>query len=141
MEHEYSDYIQRGQTGHYREHEAQTRLFRWADALSERYPTLRWLFAVPNSGKRTPFQGRWAKDEGLRAGVPDIILPARSADGRYIGLALELKSEGGRATPAQLAWLEGLRGLGWRAEIAHSYEQAVALIKSHLDIDSEIDSE
>jgi hypothetical protein len=55
-----------------------------------------FAFAVPNGGYRTPVEAAIFKGIGVVAGVPDIIAIHK---GRVYGL--ELKVEGGRATPKQ----------------------------------------
>ena len=57
------------------EAEHQAALFRWASLVSLRLPELRLLFAVPNGGHRHRAVAARLKDEGVKAGVPDLFLP------------------------------------------------------------------
>ena len=43
----------------------QQRLFQWARMAQGRYPELRWLYHVPNEGKRTRTTGARLAAEGL----------------------------------------------------------------------------
>jgi hypothetical protein len=58
--------------------------------------TLAWH--TPNGGWRSPIEAKILKGLGVRAGVPDII----AVRGGQM-FCLELKSEHGRLSPAQIA--------------------------------------
>lgn len=76
------------------EHAHQCALFCWAamPAQRQKWPELRWMYAVPNGGGRTAVQGARLKAEGVKPGVSDICLPiARQG---YHGFYLELKKPG-----------------------------------------------
>ena len=79
---------------------------------------------VPNGGWRTPATGARLKLEGLKPGVPDILIftPPNALDEKgysYLGVALELKrAKGGRLSPEQARWLDDLQGLGWYTVLA-----------------------
>lgn len=105
-------------------------LFEWARLMEGQYPELKLMFHVPNEGKRSQIMGRQLKRMGLKPGVPDVILPV--AKGRYHGLAIEMKNLRGRPSGDQLAWIECLRGVGWRAEICHGWKEAVDVIRAYL---------
>lgn len=64
------------------EHSEQVSLFRWWKLRYRDHPAL--LFAIPNGGARDRITGKRLKDEGVRAGIPDICLPWPS--GGYHGL-------------------------------------------------------
>lgn len=73
---------------------------------------------VPNGRLRNPIVGAFLKAEGVKRGLPDVLIfdpPPMQA--HLHGAALELKSEGGRATPEQRAWLEALAERGWATHI------------------------
>lgn len=118
------------------EHAEQAALFRWADMQRTRYPALRLLLAVPNGGHRHKATAGRLKAEGVRAGVPDVLLLAPS--GGYHGLAIELKrakapgKPSGRASEAQLWWLGELQAVGYCTGLAYGWEQARALIEEYL---------
>lgn len=121
----------------YREHAEQVALFKWA-ALHERIePRLKLMFAVPNGGKRDAIAARWLKDEGLKAGVPDIILPVWSSmpAGKLFGcLVIEMKSErNGRVSKPQKEWAKTfeLYGSGVHA-VCWSWVSAVEAIAVYL---------
>ena len=71
--------------------------------------------------------GRWATPvQGDGAGFPDLIL----VRARRL-LALELKSDKGRATPAQIEWLADLAHAGVEAHVIRpgDWDQLVELLK------------
>ena len=113
-----------------REHFEQKALFDWARWESRKVPELALLFAIPNGGKRSKAVAGKLKAEGVKAGVPDICLPV--ACGKYHGLFIELKAEGGRATDTQMEWIYRLRGHGYCANVCFGWEEAKRIIESYL---------
>lgn len=111
------------------EHQIQTQLFRWWELWSP--PELKWnLFAIPNGGKRSWLTGARLKAEGVRRGVPDIMLAAAAMD--YHGLFIELKTEKGRLTDNQEAMLIRLDRAGYRAVCCRGYQAAVAELMNYV---------
>ena len=90
----------------YLEHYEQSALFTWAASQSIIHPELEWMYAIPNSARRSPRQGAWMKAEGLRSGVWDIHLPVPRAP--YHGMYIEMKTKGNVLTPAQGAFRAAL---------------------------------
>lgn len=81
------------------------------------------FFAVPNGGKRSGATAATLWKEGVESGVPDLVIidPPRNdwlIDGEWVGTVIEVKREGGRATPEQHKWLREFSDRGWRAHIA-----------------------
>lgn len=109
------------------EHGEQKALIEWATLHQSKYPDLRYLFAIPNQGAG---RNKRLQLEGCKPGVPDLCLPV--GRGRYHGLFIELKREGGRASFEQLQWIEALRALGYSALICIGWEQARDMIVEYL---------
>lgn len=126
----------------------QTALFDWAsivaDALLATRPGATWtaldmLFAVPNGGLRARATAGRLKAEGVKAGVPDVCLPARSGDGHYSCLWIELKRlKGGRVSPEQAEWIERLSAQpGHRAVVCRGWVEAAREISAYLGLPPE----
>lgn len=113
------------------EHNHQAALIRWAALHTKKYPELKALYAVPNAAKRTARQGAWMKAEGLRAGVPDIVLPVPR--GTYAGLFIEMKAGKNKPTPIQMEWHRVLREVGHRVEVCYSWLAAANVIEKYLN--------
>lgn len=119
------------------EHQEQKALFEWAEAQKGKWPELRLLFAIPNAGGYTGGYGRNVARvlsmlaEGVKPGVPDICLPV--ARGQYHGLFIELKTEKGKATSIQQAWILALREEGYCTAIRHGWPAAASLIEKYLE--------
>ena len=64
------------------------------------------------------------KGLGVHAGVPDVIAIHRGQV-----YAIELKTEDGRATSAQLQAIEDLRATGAHAEVAYGLDRALAVLE------------
>lgn len=104
------------------ESDHQAMVCRWLDANRVRY------FAVPNGallGGRSRFatMGK-LKREGLKNGVPDLIIPQPAADGRPA--AVEMKKPGGRLTDEQRDWLCWFERNGWHALTCYGFDDAIA---------------
>lgn len=122
-----------------REDEEQETLFRWAELMAQvRWPELRYLYHVPNGGYRTKAEAGRFRAQGVKSGVPDIVLPA--ARGQYHGLYIELKrTEGGRLSSDQKDWLEFLTAQGYLAVMCRGWEEARRVIETYLDYGERID--
>lgn len=84
-------------------------------SYDERY---RYIFHVPNGGKRNVIVATKLKREGVRAGVPDLIcLLARHG---YHGLVMELKVGDNDTSAAQDKWLKWLANAGYCACIVRN---------------------
>ena len=114
------------------EHDEQVELFAWAEYAQTEHPELCMLFAIPNGGARHPAVAAQLKAEGVKAGVPDIMLAV--ARGRWHGLFVELKraDRSNHATSAQRAWMEMLRRYGYSAVIAYGAQEARQAIMAYL---------
>lgn len=119
------------------EHKEQRALFQWAVAQERSVPALANLFAVPNGGKRSPITAALMKAEGVRPGVPDIVLawPTRCPHSNAIqlpGLYIEMKTPGRKPTDEQVKWRDRLIAAGYRYILAFSWTQAANAILEYL---------
>lgn len=125
------------------EHDEQCSLMQWAEvatwgAAPEHRAALDLLHAIPNGGQRHVAVAAKLKAEGVRPGVPDLCLPARSADGQWPCLWIELKrTKGGRTSKAQAEWHEALHAQGHRVEVARGWVEAARLIVEYLGMPSD----
>lgn len=111
-------------------------LMAWIYRHEEEFPDLRLAFHPMNEGRRHPAK---ARSQGIRAGVPDLMLPAPSADRRFLGCAVELKWRYGQPSATQLWWLSELSQRGWRCELvrckqAGDWAMAAQVIADHLGL-------
>jgi len=116
------------------EHEEQKALFEWSALKSRSDPRLELLFAIPNGGHRHIAVAKRMKAEGVKRGVPDIMLPL--ACGKYHGLFVELKAAKGRVSDHQHHWLSRLTEEGYWAEVCYGCEEAIRTIEVYLAEDS-----
>lgn len=112
----------------------QANIIKWSQQPSVRgkWPELALLHHIPNGGTRDAVEGKHLKQQGVKAGVPDLCLPV--ARGGYHGLYIELKTEKGRASDAQKWWGERLRDQGYFWEVCHGWESAVRVLEWYLSI-------
>jgi hypothetical protein len=111
----------------------QTDLFRFYDVVSAQVPELVWAFHVPNGGHRHVAVARQLKAQGVKRGVPDVLLPIASR--QWIGLAIELKHGKNKETPEQLVWLHHLQTQNWCCVVSRNWTHAAAVTLSYLGHD------
>jgi hypothetical protein len=105
-----------------REEQMQRDLFTWIRGQEGYASELRWCFHVPNGGHRHPAVAGKMKAQGVRRGVPDLVLPVRRprpVDQMWTGLALELKVGRNWLTEEQNDWLNILKTHGWMIDVIH----------------------
>lgn len=88
------------------EHRIQVSCVRW---FRMAHPQLTpRLFAVPNGGRRDGITGARLKEEGVLAGVADLVLLVPNA--KYHALLIEMKTPKGRQSDSQRAWQRAVAG-------------------------------
>ncbi|HSW34684.1 MAG TPA: VRR-NUC domain-containing protein, partial [Steroidobacteraceae bacterium] len=93
------------------EDQEQIALMRWAGMVRVGESTLAELLAhVPNGGWRNPIEAARFKAMGVKAGLPDILLPMRTET--YGAGWWELKVGRNKPTEEQLRWHVLLRSMG-----------------------------
>ena len=98
------------------EAQEQEELARWLD----RHGVL-WCH-VPNGGNRSAVTGAQLKKQGVKKGVPDVII--------FRGMvAIELKRQcGGVTSPEQRKWLEDLTEAGWTCYVCRGAKAAIDVL-------------
>ena len=114
-------------------------------------PQLKWLHAIKNAGHGDAIRGAMSKAEGVKPGVPDIMLPVpvqcrlEIEPGRFSGgliwkhgLYIELKrlkskrGAAGKTSPVQEDWRDYLKSAGYAVEVCHGWEAARNAILHYL---------
>jgi hypothetical protein len=109
------------------ERDLQAAIIEECDRRAVTQPEYGLIFAIPNGQYR---HGQ-RMEPGLRAGVPDLLLPV--ARGRWHGLFLELKYKDNKPSEKQLQWIRALKEQGYRVvTIWDSVGAAMAEIESYL---------
>lgn len=128
----YDDFLKQNKTTtarkHDEEHQLQCFCVRWFQLSFPEFRGL--LFAVPNGGRRDQTTGRKMKEEGVVAGVADLIL--FKACGGFHGLAIEMKTEKGRQSDSQKSWEKKVIGEGYKYSVVRSFDDFKCLIISYL---------
>lgn len=112
------------------EHAEQTALIQWTTLAQSNIPELGLLFAVPNGGRRHPAVAAAMKREGVKRGVPDLMLPVARCG--LHGLFLEMKAADGRLSPEQKRWRDMLIAQGYGVAVAFSFEDAKTVLEDYL---------
>jgi len=112
------------------EHTEQKLFFQWCLRHADEYEGLHRIFAIPNGGNIDAVRGRRLKEEGLRAGVPDMFLPHPIAP--FGGLFIELKVRGGGiVSDAQKAWISELTCAGYQCVVAKGFPEAKQAVENY----------
>lgn len=109
----------------------QEALFEWAQYQLGEMPELEYMYHVPNGGKRDKATAVALKRQGVKSGVPDIVLPV--ARGGFHGLYIELKVGKNKATKNQERWIESLNSQGYYAIVCYGWQQAAEEIVKYLN--------
>jgi hypothetical protein len=112
------------------ERKSQAAVVDWARWASGQHPELRFLFAVPNGDKRSAVTASLLVSQGVKPGVPDLILPI--ARGGHIGLAIEMKRKPNMPSQVQREWLNALQGFGWRALVCYGATEAIHALETYI---------
>lgn len=115
------------------ESQEQTALFNWAETACCKWPELRWMYHVPNGGTRNAIEAAHLQAQGVKPGVPDVVLPI--ARGGYFGLYIEMKKQvGGVVSEHQRDWLNGLQNLGYLAVVCTGFQAAANMIEKYMSL-------
>ena len=114
------------------EKQEQEALFDWAQYRTD----LQLMFHITNEGRRSVQHTQSLLRQGMKPGVPDIMLPV--ARGRYHGLFIEMKRRiGGRVSPEQRAWQKALLEEGYAVAVCKGFEEARETIEWYLRLKEE----
>jgi hypothetical protein len=116
------------------QHEAkeQEAIFQWARLQENVHTELKLLFAIPNGGSRHKLEAYSLKRQGVKSGLPDMMLPI--ARENYHGLFIELKVGKNKTSESQNYWLEQLEKQGYRVHICYGFEQTRETILEYLSL-------
>lgn len=111
------------------EHTLQCQMFKW---FHYQYPAL-WhnIFAVPNGGERNIIVAKRLQQEGVKAGVSDIIL--LKPVGKCSGLLIEVKTLEGRQSEKQKDWQGKITNDGYIYIIIRTLEHFQKTIDDYLN--------
>lgn len=86
---------------------------------------------VPNGMTSSPIAARRMKAEGLKTGVPDVIIfdPVKG----FNGFGLELKWGKNYMKPHQKEWLANLKECGWYVACTRDLNSSLFLIDAYLE--------
>jgi hypothetical protein len=128
-----------------REHDHQVAVFQWVAVSGvKRHPDMALLHAIPNGAKLKGIgtdegraEGGRMKAEGVRSGVPDMMLPVSVRAPFYPGLYIELKKPGrerekdGGRSDEQVKWHKLLRAQGYAVVTAYGWQAAASTLADY----------
>ncbi len=106
----------------------QITLLEW---LAWNYPEVAaCTFHIANERKCSRLYGAKLKRLGVKAGVPDLMIPWPTT--RYPGLFIEMKSKTGKPSLSQKKFIATLSKRGYYACFCFGYDAAVKVITNYL---------
>ncbi len=85
---------------------------------------------IGNERKATYYAGYIMKRMGVLRGASDIFMAWPS--GGFHGLFVEVKSKRGRPSPDQLAFIERMRSVGYKAEVCYGAEEVINTMQQYI---------
>lgn len=85
---------------------------------------------IGNERKATYYAGYIMKQMGVLKGASDLFMAW--PNGGYHGLFIEVKSMIGKPTPAQVAFIERMRSVGYKAEFCYGSEAVINTMKEYI---------
>ena len=108
------------------EHDEQVAFCQYLDFVHVTY------FAVPNGSNKSMTARRKFKAEGLKPGVPDMVLLFEGGETVFIEMK---RKSGGTVSKDQKEWLERLRVLGFNAYVCKGAKEAIEAVQKYLPKD------
>ena len=93
----------------------------------------RLLFHVPNGGHRHKLVAIKLKEQGVKPGVPDLVLPM--ARGGYFGLYIEFKAAPPNDAPVSLTqhgFIQALNAQGYLAVVCRGHSDVLEILRAYL---------
>lgn len=90
------------------------------------------IYHVPNGGHRVKAVAARLKAQGVKAGIPDLVLPM--ARGGYFGLYIEFKAtvDPAAVSPSQQAYIRRLNDQGYLAVVCRGHFDAMECLRAYL---------
>lgn len=105
------------------EKQEQAEFLRW---FGEMFPEHK-ILSIPNGRQCKPKVVIQLKNDGMSPGFPDLEIP-------FLSLYIEMKkAKGGRLSADQKMWIDYLRSIGKRAEVAKGAEEAKRIVLDQME--------
>lgn len=93
------------------------------------------VFHIANGGSRNYLEAINLKRQGVKAGVPDLMIPMAMKG--YNGLFIEMKRvKGGRVSDEQREWITLLNANGYLAVVCKGSGEAIDTIRNYISGES-----
>ena len=102
-------------------------------SLVVKYCTLKKIpiFHIPNGSYKSVTARTKSKQEGLKAGVPDLMLPVPNKN--HHGLFIEMKRvKNSKVSVQQKQWIELLNKQGYKAIVCYGNNEAIKEIENYI---------
>ena len=114
------------------ETQIQAAFFAWLKLHSARFPQLSFCFAIPNGGFRFKSTAAMMRRTGTKPGVPDCFLPVPSKG--CCGLWIEFKTDKGKLSDNQTAFVEFLQTQRYKVLIVRSWTDGANCVIDYLNL-------
>lgn len=111
----------------------QKTLFQALELYKSKHPGIKYIYHPANGRFRSIAVAKKLRAEGVKSGVPDVVIPIRGRNGEP-GAYLEMKAEGGVVSEAQRDYLEFLKSQGYVTSVAYNWEEGLNFILDYLGV-------
>lgn len=113
------------------EHDIQVAVFNRIKSKALTNDDYKFIFAIPNGGKRDVRVAKNLKAEGVLAGVSDICIPLPKYG--YHGAYIEVKTGKGRATANQKEFQLAMSERGYFCAVTKGLDETWSTIESYIE--------
>jgi hypothetical protein len=110
------------------EHQLQVACVKWFHANYSQYAEM--LFAIPNGGQRNVIVASKLKAEGVKPGIPDLMLAVPLKG--FNGLFIELKVGKNTTSEHQVRMINNLRKQGYQCKVVYDLQQFMSATNEYL---------
>lgn len=114
------------------EHGEQAAFFEYLERMATRHPEFDYAFHIPNGEMRDKATAGKLKSAGVRAGVPDVLVPVVRKP--YAGLWLEFKVGRNGLSKEQKAFQAFLLQQGYLVVVCYSSLEAIDAVERYLGV-------
>jgi hypothetical protein len=111
------------------EHGLQVECVKWFRLAFPKFKDV--FFAIPNGGARNVITAKNLKDEGVLAGIPDLMLAV--AKHGFNGLFIEMKYGSNKPSEEQKERIAALKAQNYEVSVCYSFEDFKTIINFYLN--------
>ena len=114
------------------EHKEQSLVIEWANWHLSKYPELNQLRAIPNGAHVTKIQAAKLKREGMKSGIPDLVLPVARRGFNCLWIEMKRRDPKSHASKEQREYINALLAENHYAIVCKGADEAIKTLTWYL---------